>query len=514
VSGVLTTLLPGFVGTALPVWLRDRLRAGLGGVCLYAENISSPAQLRSLTDAIMAENPHAIIAIDEEGGDVTRLFAATGAPFPGNAVLGRLDDLDTTRDTAAAIGWSLRRAGCTVNFAPCVDVNSRSDNPVIGVRSFSSDAERVAAHGRAWVAGLQSTGVAASAKHFPGHGDTAQDSHVSLPVVKRSLEELRRRELLPFVAAIEEGCRVVMTSHIVLPQLDPEHPATMSRVVLNDLLRGELGFSGVVVSDALDMAGASGSLGMAMAAVAGLGAGCDLLCLGTESTDRQLTDIERAVSSAVADGTLAPDRLREAADRVRGLAAELQAARQAAGQPPGPAPTWPKGEAELFPVLDVRPGASEWRARASGLYTVVRLEADPNIAVGAIPWGPFAAMSPEPVEGRRPEPVEGRFDEQRPESVEGLSADSALMTQPVSVISPGQSALPTFQPDQPVLVVGRDIHQHVFARKAVDRLRSEYADVLVVDMGWPSADRKYADLATFGASRLMGRVLLNWLHAH
>ena len=146
-GNVLTTLLPGFAGTALPVWLRDRLRAGLGGVCLFAQNISSPGQLRDLTDAILAENPYAIIAIDEEGGDVTRLFAATGAPFPGNAVLGRLDDIETTRDTAAAIGWSLRRAGCTFNFAPCVDVNSRSDNPVIGVRSFGSDAERVARHG-------------------------------------------------------------------------------------------------------------------------------------------------------------------------------------------------------------------------------------------------------------------------------------------------------------------------------------------------------------------------------
>ena len=143
-----------------------------GGVCLYAHNISSPGQL-GLTEAITAENPDAIIAIDEEGGDVTRLFADTGAPFPGNAVLGRLDDLDTTRDTAAAIGWALRRAGCTVDFAPCVDVNSQSDNPVIGVRSFSSDAEQVARHGRAWVSSLQSTGVAATAKHFPGHGDTA-----------------------------------------------------------------------------------------------------------------------------------------------------------------------------------------------------------------------------------------------------------------------------------------------------------------------------------------------------
>ena len=147
---MLETLLPGFAGTVLPSWLRERLSAGLGGVCLFAENIASPTQLRALTDSIMAANPYAIIAVDEEGGDVTRLFAATGSPFPGNAVLGRLDDVDTTHDTAAAIGWSLRRAGCTVDFAPCVDVNSRSDNPVIGVRSFGSDADLVARHGAAW----------------------------------------------------------------------------------------------------------------------------------------------------------------------------------------------------------------------------------------------------------------------------------------------------------------------------------------------------------------------------
>ena len=477
---MLTTLLPGFAGTVLPTWLRDRLRAGLGGVCLFADNISSPGQLRDLTDAIMAENPYSIIAVDEEGGDVTRLFAATGAPFPGNAVLGRLDDLDTTRDTATAIGWLLRQAGCTVNFAPCVDVNSRSDNPVIGVRSFSSDADRVARHGRAWVAGLQSTGVAASAKHFPGHGDTAQDSHVSLPVVNRSLDELRSRELVPFAAAVQAGCRVVMTSHVLVPQLDRDHPATMSRVVLHDLLRGELGFSGMIVSDALDMAGASGSLGMAKAAVAALRAGCDLLCLGTKNTDAQLADIEQAVSNAVADGILAADRMSEAIGRVRRLAEDLEVARRAAGQPPQVALGWPKGEAELFHTLDVQPGASEWRKRAAGRYTVVRLEADPNIAAGTTPWGPFATMGPE-------------------------SAQS------VCLISPEQSELPPFQHDQPVLVVGRDIHQHRFAREAVDRLRSQHVDVLVVDMGWPSADRRYAEVATFGASRLMGTVLMKWL---
>jgi beta-N-acetylhexosaminidase len=486
---VLTTLLPGFAGTALPVWLRDRLRAGLGGVCLYARNISSPEQLRSLTDAIAAENPYAIIAIDEEGGDVTRLFAATGAPFPGNAVLGRHDHLDITREVGAAIGWAMRHAGCTVNFAPCLDVNTRSDNPVIGIRSFGSDAELVARHGWAWVTGLQSTGVAATAKHFPGHGDTAQDSHVSMPVVNHSLDELRRRELRPFAAAIEAGCRVIMTSHIMLPQLDSNHPATMSRPVLHDLLRGELGFSGVIVSDALDMAGASGSLGTAGAAIAALRAGCDLLCLGTENTDAQLADIEQAVGSAVVEGTLASNRVSEAISRVRGLAMDLTIARQTAGRPPGFEPGWPKDEAGLIDTLNVQPGASEWRGRAAGRYTVVRLEPDPNIAVGTTPWGPFAAASTDPAAA-----LEGSF-----------------VTQPVLLITPEQSALSPFQPDQPVLVVGRDIQRHQFAREAVDRLRSDHVDALVVDMGWPSADRQYADVATFGASRLMGAVLLKWL---
>jgi beta-N-acetylhexosaminidase len=489
-SSVLTTLLPGFAGTTLPHWLRERLRAGLGGVCLYAQNFESSGQLKDLTEAIMAENPHAIIAIDEEGGDVTRLFAATGASFPGNAVLGRLDDLDTTRATAAAIGWSLRLAGCTVDFAPCVDVNSRSDNPIIGVRSFSSDAERVVRHGAAWVTGLQSAGVAASAKHFPGHGDTAQDSHVSLPVVNRSLDELRSRELRPFAAAIEAGCRVVMTSHILVPELDRNNPATMSRIVLHDLLREELGFSGVVVSDALDMAGASGSLGLTGAAVAALAAGCDLLCLGTETTNAQLAEIDRAVSNAVTNGSLGSDRVEEAMSRVRRLAEDLEVARAAAGQPPGFAPGWPRGEAELIRTFSVQPKAADWRGRALGRYTVVRLEADPNIAVGATPWGPFAVPA----------------DQTAPQ-------ESAFAAQPVYLISPERSALPLLHHSQPVLVVGRDIHQHRFAREAVDQLRSQQADVLVVDMGWPSDDRRYADVATFGASRLMGSALLKWLAA-
>jgi beta-N-acetylhexosaminidase len=212
---------------------------------------------------------------------------------------------------------------------------------------------------------------------------------------------------------------------------------------------------------------------MAGAAVAALRAGCDLLCLGTENTDAQLADIEQAVQDAIAESSLASDRVSDAASRVLGLGRDLAAAQAAARQPPDLVPGWRPGrEVELADTFDLQPGASDWRSRAAGRYSVVRLEAAPNIAAGHIPWGP---------------PASG------------------------FVISPEQSTLPSFQSNEPVLLVGRDIHRHAFARDAVDRLRSAGVDVLVVDMGWPSDDRRYADVATFGASALMGRALLSWL---
>ncbi|MDO9395085.1 MAG: glycoside hydrolase family 3 protein, partial [Herbiconiux sp.] len=324
---VLGTLLPGFEGTTLPPWVASLLEEGLGGVCLFGENISSTEHLRALTASILAANPVAAIAIDEEGGDVTRLFYRVGSPYPGNAVLGRLDAPEATRAVGAAVGAALRAVGVNLDFAPDVDINSNPDNPVIGVRSFGVSAALVARHAAEWTTGLQSQGVAASIKHFPGHGDTAQDSHLSLPVVDVSPAELRARELQPFRAAIRAGALTVMTSHILLPQIDPENPATFSPVLLQGILRGELGFDGVIVSDALDMAGASATTGIPRAAVRALAAGCDLLCIGTKNTASQLERIVAEVAAAIGDGSLPPERVADASGRVRRLAAALATAR-------------------------------------------------------------------------------------------------------------------------------------------------------------------------------------------
>jgi beta-N-acetylhexosaminidase len=460
-------LLPGFVGPTLPDWLAARLRGGLAGVCLFGQNVQSPAQLRSLTDEIRAANPLAIIAIDEEGGDVTRLHDRVGSPYPGNAVLGRIDDVDYTERVAATVGWELRRAGCNLDFAPDVDVNSNPNNPVIGVRSFGADPQLVARHSAAWIRGLQSTGIAASAKHFPGHGDTATDSHLSLPVIERSLDGLRRRELQPFRAAIAAGSRTIMTSHIMVPALDVDRPATFSPAILGDLLRSELGFAGVIVTDALDMVGASGAIGIPEAAVRAIAAGSDLLCIGTENTDEQLASIEAAIESAVTSGRLVAGRVAEAAARTAALAGELREQADRSPIPDGPAAEFDRDRTAA--AFDVRRGLS-----VSADRSIVVFDTAANIAIGLSPWGPAAA-------------------------------GAATVR-----LGPG-TALPTFPPGSQPVLVGKGNHRFPWVRETIDELRRRHPHSIVIDMGWPSDDRRYADVATFGASRHVGEALLAWL---
>lgn len=450
--------MPGFIGTELPDWLAARLRDGLAGVCIFGGNIESREQLRALTDAIRTANPDSLIAIDEEGGDVTRLYYAQGAPYPGNALLGRIDDLDLTERTGRLVGEELRAVGVNLDFGPDVDINSNPDNPVIGVRSFGTEPQLVARHSAAWVRGLEATGVAAAAKHFPGHGDTAQDSHLSLPVVDLPLEQLRERELLPFAASIAAGTRAIMTSHILLPQLDADSPATFSPRILQELLRGELGFEGVIVSDALDMVGASGEIGIAAAAVRAIAAGCDLLCIGTDNTDEQLGQIEQALLDAVAAGDLPEARLHDAADRTSSLGRALRGT---------PGVTFPPE-----PVFDLGTTARVFDVAAAAVVkaerTVVAIETTANIAIGSAPWGPKAHAR----------------------------------------ISRGDE-LPTVRGQ--LVLVGKDNHRHDWVRDIIDAARRDHPGTIVVDMGWPSDDRTYADVATFGASRHVGQALGAWL---
>ena len=227
-------------------WLRRRVSGSLGGVCLFARNIGSPAQVRELTDTLRAERDDVVVSIDEEAGDVTRLDAATGALFPGNYALGRVDDVAATEAIGAQVGARLAAAGVTVNFAPCADVLTDPRNPVIGTRSFGSDPELVTRHTVAFQRGQQSAGVAACVKHFPGHGNTTVDTHLGTAVLTGSWDELRTTELPPFRAGLAAGAASVMVGHLVVPAVD-NVPATISRRWITDILRGEMGFDGVVI---------------------------------------------------------------------------------------------------------------------------------------------------------------------------------------------------------------------------------------------------------------------------
>jgi beta-N-acetylhexosaminidase len=334
----LSVVLPGFTGTEVPAWVGRLLEAGMAGVCLFGQNIETTDQVRTLTRDLHATRPGVLVTSDEEGGTVTRLEVRNGSSWPGHGTLGALDDVQATYDVAACVGALARWHGIDVVLAPVVDVNSEPDNPVIGVRSFGAGPDLVARHGAAFVGGLQASGVAACAKHYPGHGATRVDSHLDLPVLDVDAATLRDRDLPPFGAAVKAGVRCVMTGHLVVRALDPL-PATYSAPLLR-ILREELGFEGVVISDALDMRAVSARVGLAAGGVQALAAGVDLLCVGNpvfpDGYDEEAAALELvdAIEEAVRDGRLSEARLQEASARVADLAAWAQPTADA--PPPDP----------------------------------------------------------------------------------------------------------------------------------------------------------------------------------
>ncbi|MBI2964515.1 MAG: beta-N-acetylhexosaminidase [Deltaproteobacteria bacterium] len=295
--------------------------AAIGGVVLFRRNVGEVAALAALTaelHALLTDRP-ILVAIDHEGGRVSRL----GEPFtqfPPAAVVGRAASPHLAYRQGVAMGEELRSVGIDIDFAPVLDVASNPRNPVIGDRSFGGHPRTVSRLGISVAHGLQRTGVISCGKHFPGHGDTDRDSHLELPIVRRSQTEIERTELFPFRRAIQSGMTALMTAHVLFPALDPSRPATLSRAILTDLLRERLRFRGVVFSDDLEMKAIADRYGPDEAAILALEAGVDwlLFCSQIELAERALQAIERA----------APKRPRLAA-RLEEAAARTDALRRA-----------------------------------------------------------------------------------------------------------------------------------------------------------------------------------------
>jgi beta-N-acetylhexosaminidase len=317
------TLQPGHLvmvdieGKFLDADTADFLRTHhIRAICLFRKNLGNEAEVRKLTaDLREVMGPLALIGIDQEGGSVIR---ATFLPqAPAAMALGACGDLEQARQVGAAVSRGLRSLGINWNFAPVLDVNNNPANPVIAERSFSADPMAVARLAGAWMEGALSEGVACSVKHFPGHGDTHTDSHHALPTVDKSLAELEALELIPF-RALASTAPAVMTAHIVYPQIDPEHPATLSRKVLTGVLREAIGYKGVVITDALMMKAVHDRYGHARAAVLALQAGADLV-LAQGARDEQLAALE-AIGAAMQSAALDVTELQAACNRVDGLA--------------------------------------------------------------------------------------------------------------------------------------------------------------------------------------------------
>ncbi|MGN9836650.1 glycoside hydrolase family 3 protein [Nonomuraea sp. H19] len=465
----MTVLHPGFEGTSAPDWLRRALGEGLGGVVLFARNAIDAQLVRQLR----AENPATVVAIDEEGGAVTRLEVASGSAFPGNWALGVVDDVILTERVGRQIGRMLAGLDITLDYAPSADVNSDPANPVIGVRSFGPAPDLVSRHTVAFVNGMQGAGVAACAKHFPGHGDTVTDSHLALPTVHVSREILSERDLPPFRAAIGAGVRSIMCGHLLIPALDPSAPATLSRTILTELLRGELGFDGMLITDAIEMQAVAAMYAPGEIAVRALAAGADAVCVG-RTTEASLHEMRDAIVAAVRAGVLPEERLAEAAARVLTLSAWY-----AAQQPS-------REQARV----DVDEGVGLEAARAA-LTTAGAATLD---------------RAPQVVE------VNTRFSQAvDPATPTGITAAlTALLPGTSRVRMEPEGELPMFE-DRPVVLVVHDAARHAWVRDVVARAVAARPDVIVVDTGIPGPPAGAAHVATHGISRVSAQAAAEWL---
>ncbi|MFF7934995.1 glycoside hydrolase family 3 N-terminal domain-containing protein [Streptomyces sp. NPDC007940] len=340
-------LVAGFEGTtAVPDTLKRLIDRGLGGVILFTRNVRDAEQVRRLTDTLRALRPDLLVAIDNEGGGIGHLVAAGAPEVPGSYALGVVDDPALTARCADALAGHLATLGITASYAPVADVQRQADNPIVRTRAFGEETELVSRHLSAWIAATEARGIASCAKHFPGHGGTLTDSHHELAVDPRPYEEL---DLAPFRAAIAAGVPMLMSAHVVFTALDANRPATLSRRILGDLLRHELEFDGVLVSDALEMKAIADRYGEAAGARIALAAGADQVIVAVPDLGVTL-ECRDAVIEALHEGVLAEERVREASRRVQRLVeryatpaaqvapwdagAGLEAARRAVRVPP------------------------------------------------------------------------------------------------------------------------------------------------------------------------------------
>lgn len=319
-------VMVGLDGTTMPTQAKEMIEQyRVGGFILYKQNMTDASQILKLLNQLKAANQtNAIplwLSLDQEGGKVSRM-PSDFAKLPSAAQIGQANDLEYSYQIGQALGEEIHSLGFNMNFAPVLDINSNPNNPVIGSRAFGSNPETVITHGLAMMRAIRSRQVAAVVKHFPGHGDTFVDSHFDLPVVNKSRKELEAFELLPFVKAIQQEADAIMIAHLLIPQVDDTYPSSLSKKLITNLLREDLGYDGVVITDDMTMGGITKKFDIGEAAVKSIQAGSDIILVGHEY-DKQLA-VLKAIRKSVQARTITKEMLDQSVYRILSLKSKYQ----------------------------------------------------------------------------------------------------------------------------------------------------------------------------------------------
>ncbi|MGM0852869.1 MAG: beta-N-acetylhexosaminidase [Bacillota bacterium] len=289
----------------------------VGGFIFFSDNLSGPHQTVQFLNKMKEDNVNnplpLLLSVDQEGGNVTRLPGGL-VNFPTNKKIGALNDPDISFEVGTILGMELKEYGFNLDFAPVLDVNSNPNNPVIGDRSFSDHPDIVSELGIQTMRGIQSEGILSTIKHFPGHGDTSVDSHLELPVVNKSIQELESLELIPFKEAINNGADLVMVAHILLPKIDDTYPSSLSKNVITDLLRKKMNYNGAVITDDMTMKAITNNYGMGQATVQAVKAGSDLILIAHDY-NKALAAMD-ALKKAVQNGEISEGRIDASVNRI------------------------------------------------------------------------------------------------------------------------------------------------------------------------------------------------------
>jgi len=457
---ILSTFSPGFGGAIVPEWIKPWLENGLGSVTLFASNTPNFEAAANLIEDLRSYNPDVLITIDEEGGDVTRLFVREGSRYPTPALLGQCDDEDLTYRSYNSMGTILREIGIDITYAPVADVVAFENNPIVGVRSFGMSTDVVTRHVAAAVKGLQSAGVGACVKHFPGHGAVLEDSHHDLPHIKLALVDYESQHISPFKHAIESGVAAIMIGHLVAESLDREFPASLSSKVIRDYLRGVLDFDGLIVTDALDMGAIGGATKIHESALKALGAGSDLLCFSGMGDQSQFVSSSFDwIKSAVDSGALPTKSLEESEQRIISW--------RSVNKTKGVA-TAAVDFKDLIHGFEVS-GSVELEP---GAINLVEIGTKPTIAAGDVSWGVHRELR-----------------------AVGIACD---------IHASDAETLAT----KKLVVAFRDAYRDAPLLATLKRLNERFPEAIFIDMGWPSREFVPKNLIrAFGSSAVIAQAV-------